>query len=94
MSTEKPMKPATRKVPALVKFGFIALEVAVLVNGAIYFYLNSAYYHPVMGLVELWLLAILFISSCLLLFRDGRLALSGFIVILLAVLGGFQLPIY
>ncbi len=92
MSIEKPMKPA--KVPALVKFAFIALEVATLVNGAIYFYLNSAYFHPTMGFVEMCLIAVLFLSSALMLIVDLRLALSGFIVLLICVLGGFQLPVY
>ena len=94
MSTETPMKPARRKVPALVKFGFIALEVAILVNGAIYIYLNSAYYHPTMGFVEMCLIAALFQSSVLMLFFDLRLAISGFIVLLLCGLGWFSLPVY
>ena len=88
------MKPAVRKVPILVRFAFIALEIVVLWLAALYLYLGSAYYHPVLGLAVFWLNVILLVSSCLLHFFHRGLALSGFVVFLVNVLMGFSLPVF
>ena len=94
MSTEKAMKPAMRKVPALVKFGFIALEIAVLIVGATYIHLGSDTEHQVLGDVNFWLAFTLLASAVALYFYDRRLADYGIVAVVLWILMGLFRPVY
>ena len=91
-SQSQNMPPAVRTVSTLVLFGFRTLEVVVLTLGTFYFYLNVEYEYPTMEFVEICLIWALLQSSVLLLFVDRRLALSGFIVLLVCALAGLSLP--
>ena len=88
------IRPVVRKAPTLVPFAFITLEVAVLALGAFYFHLGSEYGHPTMEFVETCLIWALLQSSVLLLFMDRRLAISGFIVLLVCALAGSSLQVF
>ena len=62
--------------------------------GAIYLYLDSAYHHPILGLVLSCLLMALLMSSLLLLFYDRWLAVSGFLAFLFGTLMEFSMPVF
>jgi len=89
MSNEKPMKPATRKVPKWLRFGFIGFEVALLAfHGVLVFRdPNLGRRNPVA--LDFWLAVdfslafTLLASTVVLYFRFPRLADSGLAVIVL-----------
>lgn len=89
MNTEKPMKPTTRKVPAWVKVGFIALQVAVLsLHGVLVFRDHHSDRRSPVALdfwlaVDFWLAFTLLASTVVLYFRFPRLADCGLVVIVL-----------
>ena len=89
----KAMKPAATKLPKSVKFGFIALEFAVLALSAFYVFAPT-HFDPNLGLLQMVLMAMLLMSSCLLLRRERRLAIYGFLVFVISVFMGFSIPVF
>ena len=94
MSTpENTVKPAVRGVPTSVKFSFIALEIAVLAISAFFVFVPT-HFDPSLGLVQLVLLPILLISSCLLLCREREIAISGLFVFVVSVFIALSFPVF
>ena len=95
MSSNVPTKPANRSIPRLVRYSFIALEIAVLALQAANNILNRHSAHRIFADLSFWFAFTLLASTVILYFRDPRLADSGIITIvlwfLIAGLGPAQL---
>ena len=89
------MKTAEHKAPKIVVRGFFISEIIVIVLGSpLAFTVNLADTRPLLGWVYLCALAILFLMSCFLVARERYLALSGFALIVLAIIIGIKIPAF
>jgi len=85
------MEPVVSKVPILVRVGFVTLESAILALTA-FFIFAPEHYNPSLGLVRMVLLAMLLITSYLILPRNRQMAISGFLVFFVCLFIGLVCP--
>ncbi len=93
MSTpERNAELESHGIPKSVRFGFIALEFVVLALTA-HLIFAAKHFSLRLGWVWMALLAMLFVSSILLLRRNRQLAISGFLIVFVSLFLGSVSPV-